>query len=223
MTEEHSRDFRPHGERWKRMKSKKKTKAPDSTQKLDKTQVLIPGLSFDSPSNLTSWIISGQQKSKTKVLTPHLQIWRESSSHSGTYQLISSTAVDVGHLTVIRQSDEVYAQIPSSPVIVEPGDFVGVYQPPMAESQFIMYVRVGQASEEALVRSEVHKAPNVGDSFIDDGDVMSVSDLVLVKYETGKFGQHFPFYMHLVHIFACLCITLRTNNVTVILTFGNSQ
>ena len=200
MSEEHSKDFRPHGERWKRMKSKKKPKAPDSPQKLDETQVLIPQTSFDSPSNLTSWIISGQQKSKTKVLTPHLQIWRESSSYSGTYQLISSTAVDVGHLTVIPEFDDAYAQTPSSPVIVEPGDFVGVYQPPMSESQFIMYVRVGEAAEEALIRSEVHKAPNVGDLFINDSDVISVSDLVLVTYKAGKFGQHFPLYVHLVHI-----------------------
>lgn len=191
MSQEPSRMFNFNSKRWKRMKKKKpKTAGPSPMEKLDREQVLAPGLSFSSTGNLTLWIFSGHLKSKTKAFVPHLQIWRTSSTGSGSHELISSMPVNLDLLSEMSGFDEVYSQIPTSPFIVEAGDCLGVYQPPMVDSQFVMYFREEMALHSIYTKSSVDIPPVVGDTFnVDDGDVTSNHNLVLISAEMSKFEQ----------------------------------
>ena len=108
----------------------------------ERQQSIIPGIHFTCTGMLTKWTI-GAQKTLTQT-TNHLQlqIWRQRRFMSNTFDRINFS--DITDLNINATDDlNVYEYIPNPPLQFQTNDFLGLFQPPSADTQTAVYYLEG--------------------------------------------------------------------------------
>ena len=93
-------------------------------------QLIFPSITFTCSGEVVKWIMAGKwndQEDRDKF--PELQIWR--SSGDSTYQKQNSTVISV----TSREDDDVYEFSVVPPLPFQPGDILGLRQPPRGVSR----------------------------------------------------------------------------------------
>ena len=100
-----------------------------------RTQLIFPDIRFTCHGFITKWIVGAQARS-TGIMTemPELQIWQANRGtdtyNKTTYSLIIPNETNSSH---------VHEYIPVSPLEVNIGDILGVYQPQVDLSGLVVY------------------------------------------------------------------------------------
>ena len=101
-------------------------------------QRIIPGIHFTCTGVLTKWII-GAQKTLTQS-TNHfqLQIWRQRSPTSNTFD-----RTNFSDLTDLNATDDlnVYEYTPNPPLQFQANDLLGLFLPRRTETQVVVYLQ----------------------------------------------------------------------------------
>ena len=92
----------------------------------EKAQFLFPSLNFTCSGRIMKWIVVGRYR-KFNGEFPELHLWRKLGNLSGLYKKINNTGTVLS--VISEKDDDVYEFIPSTTLIAQPGDIVGLYTP----------------------------------------------------------------------------------------------
>ena len=101
-------------------------------------QRIIPGIHFTCTGMLTKWIIGAQRTLTQTTSHPQLQIWRQRSQTSNTFDRIS-----FNNLTDLNATDDrnVYEYTPNPPLQFQADDFLGLFLPHRTDTQVVVYLQ----------------------------------------------------------------------------------
>ena len=117
-------------------------------------QRIIPGIRFTCTAMLNKWIIGAQRTLTQTTNHLQLQIWRQRSSTSNTFDRINFSDI-----TDLNATDDlnVYEYIPNPPLQFQTNDFLGLFQPPSTDTQVVVYYQEGGGPQN-YVRSNRNSA-----------------------------------------------------------------
>ena len=97
--------------------------------------VLFPSLNFTCRVNISKWTVAAQYRDYSfpgDVYT-ELHLWRKLGNLSSTlYEKVNNTVTMMSVLSrSSRRKDDIYEFTPTTTVVAEPGDIVGLFIPPL--------------------------------------------------------------------------------------------
>ena len=95
-------------------------------------QRLFPDIQFTCNGLITKWIVGAETRISGSRM-PELQIWRNVSGN--TFTKISSSFL----IPSETDNSNVHEYTPDPPLMFHDGDILGVYQPPVNESELVLY------------------------------------------------------------------------------------
>ena len=96
-------------------------------------QRLFPDIQFTCNGLITKWIVGAQTRTNGSRM-PELQIWRNVSGN--TFTKISSSLLILSENGI---NPNVYEYMPNPPLMFQDGDILGIHQPPVNESELVLY------------------------------------------------------------------------------------
>ena len=93
----------------------------------DSLQILFPSLTFTCSGKILKWILTGRYRVFNDE-SPEISLWRMFGNSSSVYKKVNNTTTALLPLSGDRE-DGVYEFIPTTPVIAQAGDIVGLYIP----------------------------------------------------------------------------------------------
>ena len=139
----------------------------------DNKQLIFPGIRFTYSGEVTKWIMAGKWD-KDESQYPELQIWR--SSGESTYQKQNSTVVSATN----KEDDGVYEFPVASPLPFQPGDILGLRQPPGGDSK--LQVRYDDGGDSVYYGTRANENNDV----FDISGIKKSTGIPLVTVEIGK-------------------------------------
>ena len=118
-------------------------------------QRIIPGIRFTCTGTLTKWIIGAQRTLTQTANHPQLQIWRR---RRGFYR-----GTDFSVITALNATSDlnVYEYIPNPPLEFQTNDVLGLYQPPISNTQTVVHYQwEGGPQNFVVLRSLLHRVDN---------------------------------------------------------------
>jgi len=144
-------------------------------------QRIIPGIRFTCTGVLTKWIIGAQRTLTQTTNHLQLQIWRQSSPTSNTFD-----RTNFSDLTDLNATDDlnVYEYTPNPPLQFQADDLLGLFLPHRTETQVVVYLQEG-GGPQSYRRSNQNSA--LSSFTTSDGGVITDTDIPLVAVEvSGK-------------------------------------
>ena len=139
-----------------------------SRQNFNDQQLLFPSVTFRCNGYIVKWIVGARWNSGMN--SPELQIWQPVGDN--IYRKKNSTVI----LADVREDDEVYEFPLTHPLPVQPGDILGLLQPPAIDSQLrIAYEKSGTQLAFVIVSTSV---------------VSTLTAIPLVTVEIGELQFH---------------------------------
>ena len=141
-------------------------------------QVIFPNIHFTDSGKLLMWIVGGTYISQNPMIYPELQLWRQTGST--TYQKVNGTTLTAP----VAERSGIY-RFPVQHLSFQPGDVLGLFQPPLLESRLLVDYDTGDnpivyylpLSSEQL--EPVH-------TVVDIRDLQTANNLPLVSVVIGK-------------------------------------
>ena len=107
----------------------------------DRLQYLFPSINFTESLSITAWSFVATRCNSTNESLPQLQVWRPESPNSGgnlhnqgSGRPESANFFDrvatVGNSSILQGSGPLYRYVLQTPILVSPGDVLGIYIPP---------------------------------------------------------------------------------------------
>ena len=106
----------------------------------ERQQRIIPGIRFTCTGMLTKWIIGAQRTLTQTTNHVQLQIWRRMYSAS-----IMFDRTNFSNITSLNATDDlnVYEYVPNPPLQFQADDFLGLFEPPSADTLAVVYYQEG--------------------------------------------------------------------------------
>jgi len=106
----------------------------------ERQQRIIPGIHFTCTGMLTKWIVGAQRTLIRATNHLQLQIWRQRSPTSNTFD-----RTNFSDLTDLNTTDDlnVYEYTPNPPLQFQANDLLGLFQPRSTDTQAVVYYQVG--------------------------------------------------------------------------------
>ena len=146
----------------------------------ERQQRIIPGIHFTCTGMLTKWIIGAQRTLTQTTSHLQLQIWRQSST-SNTFD-----RTNFSDITDLNATDDlnVYEYVPNPPLQFQTNDLLGLFQPPSADTQVVVYhqERGGPQNYYFISNSALRRFDTGFRGVRDDSDM----PLVTVEIDGGK-------------------------------------
>ena len=108
------------------------------------SQGIFPETYFTCSGTIQSWIFGAQWIGVSELL--QLQIWRAVSGNDELYILVESTTVNITE----ENETQLYHYPLSSPLSFQPGDILGIFQPPQFNSQLILAFELNEEVQQQL-------------------------------------------------------------------------
>ena len=143
-------------------------------------QVIYPGTSFTESGQLLRWIVGGTYKTTSEDFYPELQLWRPTGT--STYQKLNGTTI--APLAKIRSG--IYQFPLVQPFPFQPGDVLGLFQPPERSSKLLVDHDGGVHANNAYLRlNSDQRVPfhtSVDISAWETGTALALVFVVIGKY-----------------------------------------
>ena len=148
------------------------------TKEFDDQQLLFPSFSFMCNGSIVKWIFRAEKWNSGCNEFPELQVWRP--AEGSTYEKVNSTQV-----TVTDESEsEVYEYSLEVPLLVQPGDVLGLLQPDKGVSRLrVAYDDNGDSVYYVFSGSPENIVFGIGDAD------MTKTDTPLITLEICKFNS----------------------------------
>ena len=145
----------------------------------DDQQLIFPSITFTCSGEVVKWIVAGRWRGDggNRDEFPELQIWR--SSGDSTYQKEGSTVISV----TSEEDDGVYEFSVAPPLPFQPGDILGLRQPP-GYYDSILQVRYDNGGDSVYYSTAANQNNDIFD--ISGSGVATSTDIPLVTVEIGK-------------------------------------
>ena len=143
-------------------------------------EMVFPDIKFLCSGHVNHFIMGARWKS---ILghSPELQIWRPSGET--TYQKLSGTTI----APVDISSDGIYIFAVDPPVLFEPGDILGVFQPALSVSRLSVDFDIAGAAMNYYVPVENDRvSPSLSTIDVNGEGVMSQMGLPLITVVVGE-------------------------------------
>ncbi len=154
------------------------------TSRRSRRQKIIPDITFTCSGTVSEWIVAAEWKSDDDDL-PEVQIWRETATGSGVYTKIHGTTLSVNE----ENTTEIY-HYTITPIDVQPGDVLGMFEPDNSRLELYYTNRHGPVNYYMSTDRDVTVPPD-GDFDIGDTSVETQYDLPLL---TVTIGMLFSFF-----------------------------
>ena len=143
----------------------------------ERQQRIIPGIRFTCTGTLTKWIIGAQRRLTQTTNHLQLQIWRQRSSTSNTFD-----RTNFSDITNLNATDDlnVYEYVPTPPLQFQTNDLLGLFQPRSADTQ--VYYQEGGGPRNYARSNQDSAFSSFNRS---DGRVTSNTELPLVAVEVN--------------------------------------
>ncbi len=142
-------------------------------------QRIIPDISFTCSGTLTRWTVAGVGGGNANSPEPEVQIWRETSSGSGVYTKMNGMLLP----RITGGSSVIYAFDATSPMDVQRGDILGLFEP--TDSWLQLYYTDQYGPVNYYMDTDNAVTPPTGDFNISGADGM-MNDMPLVTVEISK-------------------------------------
>ena len=142
-------------------------------------QYLYPTIKFSCNGTVTRWIYTAKVVSSLNTVPAELQIWRQLGPDH--YIKVGTSLVDFTSTSV---GSNIFALVPSSPIVFQEGDIFGMYIPSQANNKIYFYEQKGNGP----VNLRVNEFVNSSLSTIATGQLVprSRNDYPLVTAEISK-------------------------------------
>lgn len=145
-------------------------------------QSIFPNIQFTEHGKVVRWVMGGSNIILSRTSFPELQIWRPMGGN--TYKKLNGTTVS----TLVQLTTGVYELAVANPLPFQPGDILGLFQPPLLRSILsIHYDSSNHAENYYLPLSEITMEPTHTFIDVNMGDWKIGHVLPLVSVEIGKF------------------------------------
>ena len=138
-------------------------------------QLIFPSITFTCSGEIVKWIMAARWNTNLNQF-PELQIWR--SSGESTYQKQNSTIISV----TSEEDDGVYEFSVAPPLPFQPGDILGLRQPPGGDSR--LQVRYDNGGDSVYYGTGANQNNDVFD--ISGSGVNTSTGIPLVTVEIGE-------------------------------------
>ena len=140
-------------------------------------QLIFPSITFTCSGEVVKWIMAVRWRGRRRDEFPELQIWRSSGGDS-TYQKQNSTTI----LSVTSEDDGVYEFPAAPPLPFQPGDILGLRQPPGSDSR--LQVGYDNGGDSVYYGTGANQNNDIFD--ISGSGVTTRTGISLVTVEIGK-------------------------------------
>jgi len=111
-----------------------------SVRTRERQQRIIPGIHFTCTGMLTKWIIGAQRTLTQTTSHLQLQIWRQRSQTTNTFDRTNFN--DITDLNTTNDLN-VYEYMPNPPLQFQADDLLGLFQPRRTDTQEVVYFQEG--------------------------------------------------------------------------------
>ena len=139
-------------------------------------QLIFPSITFTCSGEVVKWIMAVRWRGRRRDEFPELQIWR--SSGDSTYQKEGRTVISV----TSEEDEDVYEFPVAPPLPFQPGDILGLRQPPGGDSR--LQVRYDNGGDSVYYGTGANQNNDIFD--ISGSGVMKKTGIPLVTVEIGK-------------------------------------
>ena len=140
-------------------------------------QRIIPGIRFTCTGMLTKWIIGAQRTLTQTNNHLQLQIWRRRNpSRMNPATHVRTSFSDITDLNATNDLN-VYEYVPNPPLQFQADDILGLFQPPSADTQVVVYYQEGGGPQNFyfMWNSAVRRFNTGFHGVMDDSDVPLVT------------------------------------------------